>query len=280
MNVSRKIWPAVAALPLAAIVISFGYAGQPSQDKKTQGPAASEDGAQLFSSTCAGCHGLDGRGAERGPNIATRLEVMRRSDSELLATLKQGIPSRGMPPFEALGEVKLKSLVAHLRSLQGVGKERTVTGDAALGKKLFFGSAKCSSCHMLGGSGGFLASDLGVYGAVTAPAEMREDISSHDRNPRAQQFSISTKDGRQITGFVRNEDNFSMQFQSYDGAFHLLDRADIARMAPVSNSETSTKLAGAELDAIVSYLVNSGRDVNAPSNLKKRKKHMEDEDDF
>jgi cytochrome c oxidase cbb3-type subunit III len=276
---SRKIWPAVAVLLLAAMLISAGHGGQPSQDKKTQGPAASEDGAQLFSSTCAGCHGLDGRGAERGPNIATRLEVMRRSDSELLTTLKQGIPSRGMPPFEALGEAKLKSLVAHLRSLQGVGKERAVTGDAALGKKLFFGSAKCSSCHMLGGSGGFLASDLGVYGAVTAPAEMREDISGHDRNPRAQQFSISTKDGTQITGFVRNEDNFSVQFQSLDGAFHLLDRANIDGMAPVSNSVGSAKLTGAELDAIVSYLVNAGHDVYVPSNLKKRKKHMEEDED-
>ena len=38
--------------------------------KKTPGP-----GQLTFSSTCAGCHGLDGRGGDKAPNIASNTKV-------------------------------------------------------------------------------------------------------------------------------------------------------------------------------------------------------------
>ena len=99
---------------------SFIYAQKASQAVNS-GPSHgtnSELGRMLFVSSCAGCHGLDGRGGEKGPNIATRPEISGRSDDEILAILQRGVPGAGMPAFSRLGDKKLEAVVRHLRTLQ------------------------------------------------------------------------------------------------------------------------------------------------------------------
>src|ERR1700732_2960269 len=61
------------------------------------------NGQQVFESRCAGCHGLDGRGGERAPDIATNEKTQRRSDDELSRIIAGGVPGRGMPAFASLG---------------------------------------------------------------------------------------------------------------------------------------------------------------------------------
>jgi alcohol dehydrogenase (cytochrome c) len=72
-------------------------------------------GATLFTTHCAGCHGTDGNGGELGPNIATRVPL--RTDAELLAVLKQGLGSAGMPAFPTLSTEETTALVGMLRTL-------------------------------------------------------------------------------------------------------------------------------------------------------------------
>src|SRR4030081_2551948 len=43
-------------------------------------PSGPRTGEEIFASSCAGCHGLDGRGGERAPNIAGRPAVQQLSD--------------------------------------------------------------------------------------------------------------------------------------------------------------------------------------------------------
>jgi len=43
-----------------------------------QQPPALAGGRQIFESSCSGCHGLDGRGAERATDISTRPQVLQR----------------------------------------------------------------------------------------------------------------------------------------------------------------------------------------------------------
>src|SRR3984957_1711549 len=86
-------WVIVCALILCAGGWT-AHAQVPGQNGKAgRAPSQQDDAAarQIFAGTCAGCHGLDGRGAERGPNIATRVEVRRRSDEELLRILRNGV---------------------------------------------------------------------------------------------------------------------------------------------------------------------------------------------
>src|SRR5208282_1944005 len=88
-----------------------------------QGPQQSENAPQaarqIFESTCAGCHGLDGRGGEHGPDISTRQQVVQLSDGELLEILRNGRPAAGMPAFDSLGGPRLMETLTYLRALQG-----------------------------------------------------------------------------------------------------------------------------------------------------------------
>ena len=134
------------------------------------------NGAALFAANCAACHGSDGRSGERAPDIATRREVVSRSNADLMRILENGLPGNGMPAFGYLGREKLTALIHHLRTLQGIGVAIAVPGDPHLGEALFFGKAGCSNCHMMQGRGGYLASDLSGYGLGRSAQDARTAI--------------------------------------------------------------------------------------------------------
>jgi cytochrome c oxidase cbb3-type subunit 3 len=219
----------------------------------------------MFESVCATCHGLDGRGGERGPNVATRAEVQQLSDADTLRILQAGIPAAGMPPFGALGVPKLQAVMAYLRILQGGGKAAFIPGDPQRGKSLFFGKAGCASCHMVNGSGGFLGADLSSYGSNVSIEEIRSAITDPDKDldPRSRTVLVTTREGRQFTGIARNEDNFSLQLQSLDGTFHLLAKSDLEHLEyqpkSLMPSDYGSALSAGELNDLVSYLVRTAQ---------------------
>src|ERR1700728_1568715 len=126
-----------------------------------------EQGAQQFQANCAGCHGADGKGGDKGPSIATLPSVVALSEVELIKIVRDGT-SAGMPSFERLGDGQITAVVRYLRTLQGKtavsNTDELLPGDAVAGRVLYFGKAQCSSCHMVNtgglGQGGFIASDL------------------------------------------------------------------------------------------------------------------------
>jgi hypothetical protein len=77
---------------------------------------------------------LNGKGGERAPDIATRPEIGRLSDSETLKVLRDGIPQKGMPPFATLYPAKLSEVLNYLRSLQGKGRAPAVTASTEKAK--------------------------------------------------------------------------------------------------------------------------------------------------
>jgi putative heme-binding domain-containing protein len=229
-----------------------------------------------FTGACAGCHGLDGQGGERGPNIASREEVRRRSDAELLQILQNGISEAGMPNFAALGEAKLKALVSYLRSLQGKSAAMPIPGNTQRGESLFFGLARCSQCHMLNGRGGFIGPDLSVYAADSSPDEIRHSIVKPERDNRRSlgQAQVTLHDGKVWEGAVRNEDNFSLQLQSLDGAFHFIQKSEVAKLEPSAQplmpDNFGQTLTPAELDDIVGFLMKTAK--SAPEQAPKKPK--------
>src|SRR6185436_20602635 len=85
-----------------------------------------DPGRAAFVGRCAGCHGSDGNGGELGPGIATR--VPSRSDQDLSALFRQGVPAAGMPAFPNLSETETGDLIRYLRTLKprnGSGPVRT-----------------------------------------------------------------------------------------------------------------------------------------------------------
>jgi cytochrome c oxidase cbb3-type subunit III len=216
-------------------------------------------GRQTFEAICAGCHGLDAKGGERGPDIATRQQIVQLSDDKLMEILRGGRPAAGMPPFEYLGNAKLKEVLDYLRTLQGKGNTVSLTGNPANGKTLFFGSARCSECHVVQGEGGFLGRDLSNYGATLSAEEIRANIVKPSDSKFNKTVSIAMSDGQKFSGVIHNEDNFSIQLQSLDGGFHFLNRSAVAHLEflpdPIMPANYSSRLKPSELDDLVSYLV-------------------------
>src|ERR1700704_665438 len=65
-------------------------------------------GGRLFEGVCGRCHGGDGNGAEMGPAIVQRLKA--KDDRQLATLIREGIPSRGMPP-SPFAEPELTALI-------------------------------------------------------------------------------------------------------------------------------------------------------------------------
>src|SRR5690349_9022508 len=231
--------------------------------------AADIKGRTLFTGRCAGCHGLDARGGE-APAIGPGTPAAGRTDDRLQTIIHDGTQA-GMPGFGALlSRADILALVAHLRTLQragssadGSGGGAIAAGDAAAGKALFFGKAKCADCHMARGEGGFLASDL-TRTRLDANA-IRAAIVRPPASPKGVLTTVTLRDGKTISGIVRNEDNFSLQLQDDQGAFHLIDKAAttaINRAAePIMPGDYRQRLSDAEIDHLLSFIASlpSGR---------------------
>ena len=134
-----------------------------------------------------------------------------------------------MPAFSSVSQEDTKSLVAYVRSLQGHVVEAALPGDDRKGRSLFYGKVRCAQCHIVAGAGGYIAGDLTSYGANKSVEDIRSAIvkPSSVARPGSGRAELTTRDGRKYSGLVRNEDNFSVQLQTLDGAFHLFDKAEL-----------------------------------------------------
>jgi cytochrome c oxidase cbb3-type subunit III len=246
--------------------VPLGLRGQ--QTDRASGSRNDAAGKQIFASTCAACHGLDGRGGERGPDISRRREVQRLPDQALLQIVREGIPATGMPAFRSLGGQRIQAVVHYLRNLQGQTGVVDPPGDPKRGKALFFGQPGCSGCHMVKGEGGFIGSDLSSYAGTQSAADIRSAITDPNRNldSRKRIVVVTTPDGQTLTGAVRNEDNFSLQLQTADGTLHLLNRPELRSIEYQPRSlmpdDYGSRLRHEELDDLVSYLFSVARNTN------------------
>jgi len=225
---------------------------------------ANTEGALLFRQNCAACHGNDGRGGERAPNIATEHDVVTASDAQLKDTVGHGIPEAGMPAFNALGAQKVSELVAWLRVLQGVGGalHPELPGDPAAGEAIFFGEAACSKCHMVRGKGGFIAEDLSDYGRGRTVDTIQTAIVNPTASPGGggHLTSVIMSNGARYQGVVRAENNFTIVLQNESGVFQSLARDHIEKLESgpsLMPQDYGKTLTPQQLNDVVSYLIKS-----------------------
>lgn len=219
-------------------------------------------GSRAYAASCAGCHGLDAKGGERAPDIATRPKVRQLSDAAILKILQNGVPNTSMPAFRFLDKATQNSIVAHLRDLQGLGKSINLPGEASRGKQVFFAKGGCAACHMVQGEGGFYASDLTDYARGRSSDAIRAAIVFPNRelDPRRRTVVATLPTGETLTGLARNEDNFSLQLLTPDGKLHLLYKASLKNLSYREESpmpaDYGTRLSSAELDDLVRFLAS------------------------
>ena len=264
----RAWWAtAVVAATMSTGILRGQLQSPTPQQSPSQTPPRpeSEVGQQLFSSSCAGCHGLDGRGGEHAPNIATVSTVQNLSDRDLIRIVHDGIQSAGMPGFGSrFNDGQIQAVVRYLRVLQGRQATVRLPGNAENGRAIFFGKAECSKCHAIDGKGGFIATDLSSYGGTHTAGEMERAITEPNKflDPRQRTVVVVTRDGEKLSGVARNEDNFSLQLQTLDGAFHMLNKSELARLERQPRSimpdDYGSKLSRGELNDLIRYLAAAG----------------------
>jgi cytochrome c oxidase cbb3-type subunit 3 len=246
---------------LLCAIIPVLYAQKTPAQKRT----VASSGQQIFASSCAGCHGLDGRGGERAPNIAANAKVQRMSDQQVFRIVSDGIAGTGMPAFHSLSDAERHAVIKHLRVLQGQQPTSALPGNPLAGNSVFFGKGGCSSCHMVAGRGGFLGSDLTTYAREKSSEQLLQVITDPASVPGGgNRLAIATmRDGRKFEGIVRNQDNFSVQLQAIDGTFHFLQRSDIVRLehssASLMPNDYEERLSRRELNDLISYLMDVAR---------------------
>ena len=248
----------VAALWAANGVAAWSQTPQQNLQQKNEKPVSMR-GKRTFASTCAHCHGLDGRGGERAPNIAENPKVQQLSDLQISHIIENGVPGTGMPAFHSLEASDVKAVVAYLRSLQGAKRTLKLPGDPVRGETIFFGKAGCSGCHMIAGKGGFIASDLSGYARTHAVDQIRSAITAPGADPQSRLVTAKIRGGGEVVGRIRNEDNFSVQLQTLDGTFHFVRKSDLEGLEysaqTLMPSDYSSTLNPAELNDVISYLM-------------------------
>lgn len=227
-------------------------------------------GAQRFMEFCAGCHGADGRGGDKAPSLVSPPNPVAQSDAELIRIVHEGTTG-GMPPFAQIGDANIEAVVHYVRLLQGqsasskTASQAGALGNADAGRELYFGKAQCSACHLMQGKGGFIAGSLTFYGRNRDPDAIHRAITNPD-DPlvrSSQVVKVTTTAGENLTGVLRNEDNFTVALQSEDGRYHLLARSDLKEVQYTGHSlmpsDYAKRLGPKELDDLVSFIIAASR---------------------
>lgn len=76
-------------------------------------------GKEHYTVNCAPCHGQGGQGLV-GPNLTDKYWIHGGSPEDIMKTITDGVPAKGMVPWKAiLGTKKIKEVTAFVYSLEG-----------------------------------------------------------------------------------------------------------------------------------------------------------------
>ena len=241
---------------------------------------AAKIGESQFRANCAFCHGLGARGGGRGPDLTRVQKRHGNSDADLFRTINEGVPGTAMPPNGAtqqgvgMTEEEIWQVISYIRSVQAKAPAQIV-GNAGHGKELFYGSAACSTCHMVQGKGGRLGPDLSTTGSARSTDYLVESVRSPSRrlaqgiSEAMKEFSqeyetvtVVTLDGTKLLGVVLNEDDFTLQMLDTREQLHLFQKDKLRSLEksreslmPAYDQKT---LSDKDLQDLIAYLLAVG----------------------
>jgi len=216
-----------------------------------------QQGAALFQTHCAYCHGARGEGG-RGADLTTGSYRHGGSDSELYATIRNGIPGTEMPTVRA-SDAEVWKMTAFVKTLSSAGMRETATGNPVSGKQIYLGKGRCATCHSIAGEGGTLGPDLSAVGRSRGLEYLMESLVSPEADVAVpyRAIQIVTKSGKTTGGIRLNEDDVSIQLRdSGDNlrAFFKDDLKEIRRDKPSLMPSYAKALSKTELEDVVAYL--------------------------
>jgi putative heme-binding domain-containing protein len=269
---------AVFALVLIGVPPAFA------QQQSATGPQAVALGKALYDQHCAACHGANAGAGERAPAIVSTATSMRgqRSDAQLMAIVKNGIPGSAMPAWgNRLSDGDIAALGAFIHALRGSALDNPLPGDAAHGEAVFWGKGGCGSCHAISGRGNVVGPDLTNIAAMRKSTAINDALTKAEHRvygdggvhlpaPPPMEYEpvrVVTKSGQTIEGVMRNQDAWSVQFVSLDGKLHSYDRADLRsvtiRPGSIMPTDYDKRLSADEFRDLMAFLTRQGTRIAA-----------------
>lgn len=264
-----------AARCAALVAIAIGLAGgrfliaqdraagrpesRPARNPLEGNAQAISNGAAMFRTRCAGCHGPDAHGY-LGPDL-TGFWAAGGTDDRMFDTVRRGVPGTemiGADPQRVLDK-EIWQMLAYIRTLSAV-PAAPPTGDAANGERIF--RANCNGCHKVNGRGGVLGPDLSRIGSARPRAGLQSKIrgSADFIRPGYEPVTLVTKDGERIRGVRKNEDEFSIQIMDARERLQGYLKANLAEfttdrqsLMPVYGPD---RLGDHDLDDLLRYLTS------------------------
>lgn len=276
---------------MAALTLALSAQAQTPAPPAKQNPfvgdvKAVDDGRDLYNTTCTTCHGVNGGAGEFAPGLAiSGRSYANRTDDQVFLVIKNGIPGTAMPPHAGrLPDDQIWKIAAYIRGLRGTAIDAPHPGDVAAGEQVFWGKGACGACHVVSGRGAITGPDLTTIANRAKVGNIVDALTKENNRaypPGGFQsyqlvpivswpvVDITTNDGRQIRGLLRNEDGFSMQVIGLDQKLHLLQRSDLKtvvyekkRLMP---SDYDKRLTPKEFNDLLAYVTRLGRPVQQQS---------------
>jgi quinol---cytochrome-c reductase cytochrome c subunit len=152
-------------------------------------------GKQLFTVTCADCHGMNAEGTARGPSLigVGAAAVYFQVSTGRMPAKEAGAQVPQKPAV--LGDAQTRAIAAYIQSLGGgpeipsAAQVNPVGADAGLGQEIFV--AECAQCHNFTGAGGALT--YGKYAPALTTATPTQIYTAMLTGPQSMPvFSDST----------------------------------------------------------------------------------------
>lgn len=270
----------LAGVAFAGLLTLTARAGADDKNPFAGDEKVAKLGEYQFRINCAFCHGLNARGGGRGPDLTKATKKHGNSDGDLFRTISQGVPGTAMPAGVNGGigvgmtDEEIWQVITYIRSVQ-VKAPAVPIGNAGHGKEMFYGGARCGTCHMVEGKGGRLGPDLTTAGSMRSVESLVDSVRNPSRRlaqgiyEAAKEFPqeyetvmVTTADGKKITGVTLNEDSFSVQMMDADEKIYLFEKNKLksfeksreSLMPPYDPKMLSDK----DLNDLVAYLLSVG----------------------
>jgi PQQ-dependent dehydrogenase (methanol/ethanol family) len=218
----------------AAVTLS----AQPAPPSQSAPPSPQTLQAQqppLFTQVCSLCHGGDAHGTDRAPTLINPDHFRTLSDSDIADIIGKG--KNKMPPFP-LPPQEIQTLARYVRSLNSMGPAVAVAGDAKAGERFFFGSGRCSTCHIAEGRGTSNGPDLSAVGRRLRLAELKQSLLDPSATLAAGYETVAVKlnDGTTLQGYARAQGSHDLVLQTSDRTLHLLLDTEYQTVTPDKHS--------------------------------------------
>ena len=183
-----------------------------------------------FLQVCALCHGNDARGSDRAPALLHAPDLRGASAGAIADVIQKG---KGKMPALPLAPAAVETLAAYVQTLNATATA-PMPGDPRAGEAIFFGSGRCSACHLAEGRGRSAGPDLSDVAERLEPAELRRSLADPGARLTAgySLVAVEMNDRSTLRGFARAHASHELVLQTAEGRLRLLADRTIRAVTP------------------------------------------------